>query len=171
MEAIEWLELQAMRAGLKPKDEKAVDAFFVATKKRAEAASGVESMELWAGLASDFDGWRDVKEAQAHVQALRGMPTVRAESEKMRQDEMYESMVTSELNGLMDDMNGPDDKVPIRERIQSQLNTLLQRATMKEDSSERRLARRVIRGILLGAREVHDPPLEEYFDKLRKALA
>ena len=112
-----------------------------------------------------------MKDAQAHVQALRAMPTVKAESDRMRQDEQYESMVTSELSGLMADMSGPDDKVPVRERIISQLNDLLQRATIKDDSPERRLARRVIRGILPGAREVHDPLLDEYFDKLRKALA
>ena len=171
MEAIEWLELQAMRSGLAPRDEKTIDAFLAAARKRAAAANGAESLQLWSGVAADFEGLRDVKEAPARVQVLRGLPTVKTEMEKLRADEQYESMVTSELNGLMEDMSGPDDKAPLRERIRSQLTSLQQRATAPEDSSERRLARRVIRGILLGAREIQDAEMEAFFDQLRKALS
>ena len=95
------------------------------------------------------------------------MPAVKAEAEQRRSDEQYESMVTAELNGLLEDMNGPDDFVPVRERIKSRLTDLQKRATMTEDTAERRLARRVIRGFLLGARDVRDADLEKFLGALR----
>ena len=121
-----------MRTGLTPKNEKAIDAFFGIAKKRAAAASGVEAMQLWSGIASDFDGWRDVAEARNQAKTLSGSSAVKIETEKRREDERYESMVTSELNGLMEDMNGPDDRAPIRERITSRLTDLHSRSLAAE---------------------------------------
>jgi len=167
IEAIEWLELQAMRSGFEPRNEKSIDAFFAAAKKRAAAATGVESMQLWSGIATDFDGWRDVTEARNKAKALSDSSAVKAEMEQRREDERYESMVTAELNGLLEDMSGPDDVAPFRERMKSRLTDLQKRATTANDSNERRLARRVIRGFLLGARDVQDPDLEKFFATLR----
>ncbi len=167
MEAIEWLELQAMKSGTAARDEKKIDAFLAAAKARAGVANGLESLQLWTGVATDFEGIRDVKEAVGRAQVLRTLPTVTAATEQKQSDERYESTVTGELNGLMEDMNGPEDRAPIRDRIKSRLTDLRQRATMADDSPERRMARRIIRGLLLGAREVDDAELQQFLGTLR----
>ena len=167
MEAIEWLELQAMKTGLEKQEAQKIDTFFAAAKARAGAASGLESLYLWTGVATDFAGLRDVKEAAGRVQVLRTLPTVKSETDRKQSDERYELTVNSELAGLMEDMNGPDDRAPVRERIRSRLTDLQQRANMTGDSPERRMSRRIIRGLLLGAREVDDPELQQFFATLR----
>ena len=167
MEAIEWLELHAMKSGIAPRDEKKLDAFLAAAKARAAIANGLESWQLWTGVATDFEGIRDVKEALGHAQVLRTLPAVKAATERKQSDELYESTVTRELNGMVEDMNGPEDRAPIRDRIKSRLSDLQQRATIADDSSERRMARRIIRGLLLGARDVDDAELQQFLGTLR----
>ena len=61
LDAIEWLELQAMKSGAKPRDESLIDQL-LARRQQAIAASTspAASVHLLQGLANDFGGLRDV---------------------------------------------------------------------------------------------------------------
>ena len=62
IEAVEWMELQAMKSGLKPRDEREIDRLFA----RRVAAAGQPRTDLarylsLRAIVEDFDGVRDVK--------------------------------------------------------------------------------------------------------------
>ena len=61
LEAIEWMELQAMKAGRKTRDEGLIDRLFDKSQHAiAVAASPAATVHLLQDLADDFGGLRDV---------------------------------------------------------------------------------------------------------------
>jgi dienelactone hydrolase len=60
-EAIEWMEVQAMKSGRRARDEAFLDAIFTHRKKNAEAQTDdAETCRDLEALAADFTGLRDV---------------------------------------------------------------------------------------------------------------
>ncbi|HEX8692040.1 MAG TPA: hypothetical protein VF746_06460 [Longimicrobium sp.] len=73
-EALEWLQLQAMKSGLAPRDEPWIDSVLAARLARARAleaaGAGVDALREYRSLVADFGGLRDVAEAEARRIAL-----------------------------------------------------------------------------------------------------
>lgn len=88
-EALDWLELRAMRGGLR-----AVDSTFVRTRLEAEIGRAaelerlgrwIEALWLNEAIARDYAGWSEASGAAAKAAALRASPVVaRHESEARR---------------------------------------------------------------------------------------
>ncbi len=78
-EALEWLQLQAMKSGLAPRDEGWIDSLLAARRRSAEALSGADALREYRSLAADFIGLRDVADAEARRDALAADPAVRRE--------------------------------------------------------------------------------------------
>ena len=87
-EAVDWLELQAMRSGLLPRDEAVLDRVFSARQARLAAASSrlEESREL-ASLVADFQGLRDVTAFAARAQQLPHDKAVKQAAKQERAEE------------------------------------------------------------------------------------
>ena len=72
--AVEWLELQAMRRGLKPRSQRWVDTLYAARLARASAADSAGdapvAARLYGLVRADFDGLTDVTVAAARHSAL-----------------------------------------------------------------------------------------------------
>jgi len=93
-EAIDWLELQAMRSGLRPKDDA-----FIATQfhQREQAIAEMkipgEAYVASIGLVADFDGLADISEAVHRVSALKNSKPVRqflaAETKSLKQEQTW----------------------------------------------------------------------------------
>jgi predicted esterase len=79
-QALEWLELQAMRRGLRQPDDGLVDRLLAADLASAAAleAEGrkLEAMRRYQAVALDFDGLRDVAAARARWESLEADPEV-----------------------------------------------------------------------------------------------
>lgn len=72
-QAIDWLDLQAMRAGTAPRDPALIDAYYAAGLARArseEAASPVDAEHDYRALAAAMDGLHDTAEPAARAAAL-----------------------------------------------------------------------------------------------------
>lgn len=71
---VEWMELQAMKSGRRPRDQAFVDAQWGREIERARGLEGagkaLEAAELFQSLARDYDGLRDVSEAAAKAKQL-----------------------------------------------------------------------------------------------------
>ncbi len=90
-EAINWLDLIAMRDGRAPRREAWIDARFAAENSRAMAASGLERWRRLDQLVRDYRGLRDVSKQQAEAMALQDQPDVkqeRARERRLRADEL-----------------------------------------------------------------------------------
>jgi predicted esterase len=81
-EAVDWMQLQAMKTGRAPRDEAWIDAQLAARLARAKAledsGAAVDALAEYRALAADFDGLRDVAEPGARRDALALDPAVRA---------------------------------------------------------------------------------------------
>ncbi len=78
--ALGWMELQAMRRGLRARDEGVMDRLLAAELAAAAALESegltLEAMRRYRALVADFEGLRDVSQARARVAALEADPEV-----------------------------------------------------------------------------------------------
>lgn len=92
--ALAWLELQAMRSGLRPRDEALIAARYEAEMQ--DAASMTDAAERWAGyvaIAADFKGLADTAEPARRAASLKDSKPVRqaltAEKKAFREEERW----------------------------------------------------------------------------------
>jgi poly(3-hydroxybutyrate) depolymerase len=157
IEAVEWMELQAMKARLKPRDERAIDSIFA----RRQAAIDISRTDKATfvslkALAEDFDGLRDVKSTAGRVAELARDKTVRAalkrdDDEDAREERMIRDVVNAE-NRLL----AGEERTFVLADLRRRWKDLSDAAKKPEDSTDRRLARRVL-GTLSGGTSVTDP--------------
>ena len=154
MQAIEWLELQAMVSGRRARDEALIDRFWTAQEHAAnDAGDTAPAVQLLRAMADDFRTLRDVKTLDARASELAKRKDIRQALDRERDLDDNEVRTLDEFTryqaGLADDTR----------RLQSLqgLNTLLiglnTRATAAEDSPQRAQARRLLRAVTLGAEQ------------------
>jgi pimeloyl-ACP methyl ester carboxylesterase len=159
MQAIEWLELQAMKSGLRPKDEALVTRLW-GERQAAVAQSGesAATVHLLAGLTDDFTGLRDVAAEATRASTLSQRSDIKRALSRERADEDAELRLLTNFSqleaGLGDSARRDDSLMSLR----ALLADLSKKATSATGSAERDRSRRVLFAITLGAAErVHDP--------------
>jgi predicted esterase len=108
-EALAWMELEAMRSGLRPRDPVAIAAMYAERLERAKAFDRtgrlVEASIAYAHVVEDFQGLVDDSEASARVQALaRSGPVKSAIRQAERRDDRDRATIrrlASELYGAL----------------------------------------------------------------------
>ena len=154
LEAIEWMELQAMQSGRRARDEALVERLF-AKRQRAIAASKdpAVTVHLLDAMAADFKGLRDVTAEAARARDLAGQPDVKKALGRERASDDAEARMLGDIfeleAGLGDDGGHQTAMVRLRDR----LSKLADAANAAEDSPARERARRVLRAITAGASE------------------
>lgn len=77
-EALDWMEVRAMAAGIREKDPKLVEALWSADLNRARAlessGNSIDAARLYAAMAMDYAPLRDVSDASAAAARLRQFP-------------------------------------------------------------------------------------------------
>ncbi len=151
LEGVEWLELQAMKTGLKPKDEGEIAAILA---KRAAALAGMEAPgAIWSALGAivqDFQGLSDVSEFARRADALAQDKQVRDAVQRDREED------DRELKQLMDVRSAEARLAVVDERagalldLQAIWKSLAERAGKPADSADRRLARRLLSALTAG---------------------
>jgi hypothetical protein len=101
-EAVEWMELNAMRAGLRPADAGLVDAWWRRDEQRAdddvEAGRLLEASWRYAAMARDYEGLRETAAAMRHASELGGAPEARRDLQARRRAyENYQIWITSAM--------------------------------------------------------------------------
>jgi pimeloyl-ACP methyl ester carboxylesterase len=169
MRAVEWMELQAMKSGLRTRDDALVSKIFEAWKARASAAQGdFESWRALDQLASDLAGLHDVSEIRKQAEALRKRKSVADALASERADQETEARTLSEIARLEQGLGGDRE---IREgaidQLQSRFLTMIQQANAPEDTAQRRMIRRILAGTIAGARGLGDEEYTQFLDRFR----
>ncbi|MFN8060783.1 MAG: hypothetical protein U0Q12_16625 [Vicinamibacterales bacterium] len=154
VEAIEWMELQAMRSGRRDRDEALIDLLL--DKRAARVASVVDAAETvhaLEGLVADFEGLRDVSTESARLKALLRQPDVRTALARERASEDAEARMVAELLDLEAGLPDESRHAVALMRLRDRLAKIARAATAADDSPDRSQARRVLRTIAAGARE------------------
>jgi predicted esterase len=171
VEALEWMEIAAMKSGLRARDAALIDSIFARRVAEAKARSGEK--ESWLALSSlieDFTGLKDVSEFAAREAELRRSKAVKDALKKDRMDEQREERLLVEIAGFESGIADPARRVDSLAQLKDRLADLSRKADAPLDSDTRRMARRVLRGTLAGAREqAKDPELQKLLEKYRPA--
>jgi len=154
IEAVEWMELQAMKAGSRPKDDRLIGMLF--TKRSASIDLLRDEKEKYvatAALAADFDGLRDVTEVAALAATLAKTKAVKDGLKEDRDNDERESRLMAEVFGLERNAERPESRSDSLRQLRQQLISIKKKSAAKEDSAERRSARRVLQSMYASVRE------------------
>lgn len=151
-EAVEWLELQAMRAGTRPKDEEFIRAQLAARAAAAAAQTGVERWRALKSILADFEGLADVGEVAQQEKTLGASREVKEGLKKERSLAAREDTLLAELGSVALESGAE------KQRLAAQLK---KEAEAPEDSAERRMVRRVIASFSSMTRETIRPLFEQ----------
>jgi hypothetical protein len=145
---IEWMEIQAMKNGLRPRDEALIADLFSKRLARANAQpDNLSRMRELRQIAADFETLRDVAPIVESAASLeRGLDIAGALSAEQA-DDARELRVKSEVDSLVRQLSWPERADAALLSLKSFVASLLDVARQPTDSSERRIARRVLAGL------------------------
>lgn len=145
-EAVEWMELQAMKSGLKPADAPWIEALL---ERRLTGAAALQqagddylAWRRYREIAADFRGLGDVSAAAAGAQQLEQREGIRQmdrhlEALVRKQDAFYD-----QLGDLLGDLRGAKPPTLAQALARLQVDELQRRATNPADSMSAHAAER-----------------------------
>jgi hypothetical protein len=153
IEAVEWLELQAMKRGLAPRDASKIDA--ISTTRLAAVGAAVPGKTAYLALQAfveDFEGLKDVT-AQAARMAVMGRDKKIADALERDRDEddregrTLSQALLAERRLTLDE----DERRNALDELRRTWKDLSEKAAKAEDSADRRIARRVLANLTASA--------------------
>jgi dienelactone hydrolase/ribosomal protein L29 len=145
---VEWMEIQAIKNGLRPRDETLVGELF---SKRMARANGqpdnLSRMRELKQIAADFETLRDVSKVSESAAVLERALDVPGALSAEQAEDARELRVKSEVDRLVRQLGWPERADAALVSLKSFVASLLDVARQPEDSSERRIARRVLAGL------------------------
>jgi dienelactone hydrolase/Flp pilus assembly protein TadD len=157
MRAIEWLELQAMRAGRRVRDEAFVEEQF--KRRLAEARGSEEAKDFYKAYAdyralAEFKGLKETSEFEKKAAQMKESKETKAALAKERETAFRQHQREVAIRLYQSDSPPPapgssveaeeSDRITAEIKMKSALENLRKEAQEKKDSTERRVARRVL---------------------------
>jgi hypothetical protein len=165
---VEWMEIQAMKNGLRPRDETIVADIFSKRMARANAqASGLVRMRELKQIAVDFEGLRDVANLIESASALEGRQDVVAALSAEQAEDARELRVRNESDSLVRQLGWPERADAALVSMKSFVASLLDVARQNADSSERRIARRVLAGLRASRNGIPNQKFQEWMKDIQ----
>ena len=166
VEAVEWIEIQGMKTGIRPRDDKLIDRIFEARERQIESeGNSPAAYRNLTALVADFSGLKDVQPFARRAASIAEREDVRTALERERAREQRESGETAELYEMLEGLTDPVSRPGSIAKLKVRLPALARVANAAGDSSERRMARRELRGVIASSRSIRDP---EYQTLLRQ---
>jgi len=167
LEAIEWLELQAMKTGRRTRDNALVERLFEKRKQLISTSTGAaDSVHLLDALVSDFTGLRDVSAEAARAKDLSRQPEVRKTLARERADDDDEARLLEEIFDLEAGLGDTRRRAVSLIQLRDRLSRLARAADAADESPARSQARRVLRAIPSGGAErLQDPEYRKLIDQ------
>ena len=151
-EAIEWMELQAMRSGKRAKDAALIGRFAEQRRGRiAAAAAPADTVYLLQALVSDFAGLLDVSAEQKRLDELSRQADVKKALKRQRDDDDAEGRMLAEIFELEGRLGDDGGREVAMMTLRARLSSVSRKAGAEKDSPERAQARRVLRSVAAGA--------------------
>ncbi|HZI93773.1 MAG TPA: tetratricopeptide repeat protein [Patescibacteria group bacterium] len=148
-EAIDWMEIQAMKKGLRPKDDTMLNETYSKRRDLAlslEAAGDPYSAWLaYRSLERDFAGLHDVTGAAAKVAELEKSRTVRAAIGRAQSAATRQTAYESRLSTFLRNFHAAEEPPPLATSLTYlQIAALKRRAADQSDPLESEAAKRLI---------------------------
>ncbi len=151
IEAVEWLEIQALRSGLKPKDAALIARLFANRTSRIDlAAADARTFLAAQAIVSDFQGLVDVAPYAARAAALGKEKAVKDALRKARDEDDREMRLLVDVKTAEARLAVDDERARALLELNRTWKMLSEGAQRPADSPERRLARRVLAALSAG---------------------
>lgn len=152
MEAIEWLELQAMRQRRRTQDPALIARWLAARRTRVAAAADVlQRRRLLSGLLADFDGLGDLGAERDAWRTSERDPAVRNAAADDKAALAREERDLQEVLSLESRLREPGARTGSLTRLAALLESWSAAARAAEPSPERSRARRLLGAVAGGA--------------------
>jgi dienelactone hydrolase len=171
VEAVEWLDLQAMRAGILPRDEQRLHGLFTARRARAYAASDEwQRFQMLEALAADFKDLHDIAEVTAAAATLRKSKPVKELQKREQAEEFQERRLLGDILDWEQQLSVAENRSQAFANLMDLWKRMDSQSKADEDSPTRRIARRVSRGLAMGAADrTKDPEYLKLLSAYRPA--
>ena len=171
VEAVEWMEVQAMKSGRRGRDDALLNKIFEIRKAKAAAQTDAKGTYLaLTALATDFAGLKDVSEFSKRAAALEQQKDVQDALKKDLADEQREDRLLKELGQLEYALPDPRERTSALAQLRTRLTDLAHRASVPENSPDRQLARRTISATLADNNGRPDPEFQKLLEEIRPAV-
>ena len=159
LDAIEWMELQGMKSGRRPKDGALIERLFARRRQLVESAVGqTAAVHLLEALAEDFSGLRDLSAETARAADLARQPEIKKALSRERADDEAEVRMLKDIFDLEAGLRDEQRHAQSLGRLRDQLLRYARAADAAAESEERSRARRLLRLVSIGADERVDDP-------------
>jgi len=158
--AVEWMELQAIRAGKRARDDGFISAVWQQrlndAKTLEESKKYYEAYQLYLDLTENFKGLGDVAPIETKVKQLRDSSelkaAIREEQVQIKKQREMENRLQVLIAGRVggDRVNQSEVEFDSNNLLPKILNDLRKQSKAPDDSTERRIARRVLDGLFIG---------------------
>ena len=144
LQAVEWMELHAMKTGLKPRDNAEIDRMFASRTASVDMSkSDVETLRALRALAEDFQSLEDVSTFAARATEIGRDARVRAALESERDEDRREENILREIASMAARLSS-DGRLAALNDLRQRWRDLSAQAKNPADSTQRQLARRVL---------------------------
>lgn len=151
-EAVEWMEVQAMRNGRSERKEPLIELLWQREIVRAQSFEAVpklyEAYKSYAALVADFKGLKDVAAYEKKLQALRETKEVKQAIKDERGQVQKQLETAARIINLGSNLLAePSQRGEVIKELREEIDGLRKKAQATEDSIERRMARRTLRQV------------------------
>ena len=154
LEAVEWLELQAMKSGTRRIDPGLVDRLWEERQRAiTAAATSTTAVHLTQAVIDDFKGLRDIAPAEARFAALGKDRGVKQALARERAADDDEARTIDRMRTLEAGLQEPARRRESLADLEGLLTRVSRAANAAADSPERQSARRILRTVTMGAAE------------------
>ncbi|MGC3981773.1 MAG: hypothetical protein QM808_10960 [Steroidobacteraceae bacterium] len=147
LEAVEWLELQAMQSGIKARDEREIAQLYARRMQAMPDASDKQVFLALQDVVADFKGLQDVSALDARVKELGRDKQVRKAVQQERDEDERETRMLVNIWSAEDHLSAASERserADILAELRRYWRQYAEQAQQLEDSPERRIARRVL---------------------------
>ena len=148
VEALAWMELQAMKRGLRKKDESLITELF---EKRAGEArefeknfNVYEAFLKYEAIAEDFKGLRDVTEFEYEAARLKKTTEVKKAIKEEQSEASEQEALEEDITSLAEEFKSSNARAAIQADLRKRIAEIRKNAQRPKDGSKRRAARRAL---------------------------
>ena len=148
MAAVEWLEIQAMKAGTRPKDAALIEGWLQRDLSQAKDEENRGTLfEAWlsySDLATTFRGLIDVQPFETRAAALQNQEVVKKQIRREREAENLEIRRQVEIARYVGQMSDTEQQADAERNLYALVNALKRDAQRARTPLEQLLARRLL---------------------------
>jgi poly(3-hydroxybutyrate) depolymerase len=171
IEAVEWLEIQAMRAGIKPKDPREIDLIFdKRTAHLSLTATDAATFLALQAVGEDFAGLKDTSAYVARATTLAREKSVKDALKRARDEDDREIETLNDIRADQARLANTEERPDALLELNQLFKSLGDKARKPSDSDERRFARRVL-GEVSSSGPAPDPEFQKILSKYRMTRA